>query len=360
MKLSKTPIIIVALCCVFISSCKTKTSTSPDDSKIFLKPEYAKGFLIKEDGTNYYIHIINPADTNELVAKIELRKDEIKRDNKLVCFSTTHIAFCDKIERINNICGIPDTNYYNKVDIFRKLKQEVEIITLANSPKTEKIISLMPDFITTSEYQKSNFLSLENAGIKCIPILEYLETHPLGRAEWLKLFAFLFDELELANEICTGIFKRYNDIAAEQRNITTKPSIFDCMEYHAYWYAAGGRSYIAAFYKDAGFDYIFADDTHAGSFPISSEIAIAKGAATEFWRIVFPTNTELVIDDVINQNYLYKSFSAVKSGKVIACNPSTTQYYIEDILEPEVVLQDLINCRLGDDAGGMYYRLLSR
>ncbi|MDR2083757.1 MAG: ABC transporter substrate-binding protein [Bacteroidales bacterium] len=355
MKLYK--IITVCIIGILLSSCKTKISVE-DKSSVFLQPEYAKGFIIMEDRNNYFIHIINPSDTNEIVAKIQLGKSDIKKENKLVCFSTTHIAFCDKIGHINNICGIPDTSNYNKVDIFRKLNKQTEIITLANNPKIEKIISLQPDFITTSEYQKSNFLSLENAGIKCIPVLEYLETHPLGRAEWLKLFAFLFGEIDFADKICEDIFKRYNELADEQEYIPDKPAIFDCMEYHGYWYAAGGKSYIASFYRDAGFEYIFADDKHAGSFPVSSEIAIAEGATTEFWRIVFPSRFEVTLDDITKQNHLYKHFLSVKTGKVIVCNPSITQYYIEDILEPEIVLSDFINCRTGNDGENKYYKLL--
>ncbi|MDL2227908.1 ABC transporter substrate-binding protein [Bacteroidales bacterium OttesenSCG-928-K03] len=355
MKQNKT--IIFALIILLFSSCKTKP-TVVDNSTIFLQPKYAKGFFVKEDNSNYYIHIVNPSDTSEKVSKIQLRKSKIKKDNKIVCFSTTHIAFCDGIGCIDNICGIPDTSNYNQVDIFRKFKNKIETVTLANSPKVEKILALEPDFITTSEYQKSDFLSIENADIKSIPILEYLETHSLGRAEWLKLFAFLLDELELADEICEQIFDRYNKLADSQKDNAYKPKIFDCMEYHGYWYAAGGRSYISSFYNDAGFEYIFADDKHAGSFPVSSEVALSVGAATEFWRIVFPSRFEITMNDIVNNNHLYKNFLSVKNGKVIVCNPSTTQYYIEDILEPDVVLADFINCKIGNDAMNKYYKLL--
>lgn len=350
---------------LLLSSCFSNNKAEKSD-KVFLYPEYSKGFYIdrNEADDSYLLVIRNPVDTTQIITKIEIEGRELKGDAEAACLSITHLAFCDKIGKLKNITGIPDSVHYLGTEILQHIKKEsVKEITLGNGLKTEVLLSLKPDYLFTSEYQNIDFSTIDMAGIKAIPILEFLEPHPLGRMEWIRLFGFLMNETKLADEISKAVIDNYNSLVVNKMARIIRPTIFDLNEYHGYWYAAGGKSYMAQLYSDAGFDYIWKDDEHNGSFPVSQEVALEKGASTEFWRFVAncPKDTEIDTKYICSLNEYYKTFDAVKKLNVIVCNPSKTDYYVKGVLEPDVILMDLIKAREGErDYDFVYYNLIEK
>ena len=355
---------LIALMLMFslITSCVNKNHFK-NDGEIYLYPEYAKGFYVTKSSSGDYTLIIrNPSDTTQVISRVELKKDDIKDSNTACCFSITHIAFYDRIGCIGNMIGIPDSNMFRGSDILNKIdRKNVKIITLGAGTKTEVILDLNPDFLFTSEYQHADFSTITSAGIKVIPVLEYLENTPLGRMEWLRFFGFLMDREEMALSISDSIINKYNSLICRDMDDADRPQILDASEYNGYWYAAGGQSYVTAFFRDAGFDYVWKDDIHNGSFAVSPEEALKQGMTVEYWRFVTDCDADMAItlDYVRSSNQYYDKFRSVREGKVIACNPTGSGYYTTGILEPDVVLQDFILARDGVD-GGIYYKLITK
>lgn len=355
---------LIALMLMFslVTSCVNKNHLK-NDGEIYLYPEYAKGFYVTKSSSGDYILIVrNPSDTTQVISRVELKKDDIKDSNTACCFSITHIAFYDRIGCIGNMIGIPDSNMFRGSDILNKIdRNNVKVITLGAGTKTEVILDLNPDFLFTSEYQHADFSTITSAGIKVVPVLEYLENTPLGRMEWIRLFGFLMDREEMALSISDSIIKRYNSLICSDMDDADRPQILDASEYNGYWYAAGGQSYVTAFFRDAGFDYVWKDDIHNGSFAVSPEEALKQGMTVEYWRFVTDCDADMAItlDYVRSSNQYYDKFRSVREGKVIACNPTGSGYYTTGILEPDVVLQDFILARKGVD-GGVYYKLITK
>lgn len=354
----------VVLSCLFMSTSCFNRSNVDKPNQIFLYPEYSKGFYVNrsEADDSYLLVIRNPLDTTQIVSEIIIDGDDLKGNVKAACLSITHLAFCEKIGKLENMIGIPDSAHYIGTGILQHVEKEsVKEITLGNGLKTEVLLSLKPDYLFTSEYQNIDFSTIDMAGIKAVPILEYLEPHPLGRMEWIRLFGFLMNETKLADKISETVAENYNSLVVNKMARIIRPTIFDVNEYHGYWYAAGGKSYMAQLYADAGFDYIWKDDEHNGSFPVSQEVALEKGASTEFWRFVANCSEDTEIDTkyICSLNEYYKTFDAVKKLNVIACNPSKTDYYVSGVLEPDVILMDLIKAREGEkDYDYVYYGLI--
>ena len=53
------------------------------------------------------------------------------------------------------------------------------------SPDVEKVTLLGPDAILASPYQNSSYGVIESLGIPIIECADYMESTPLGRAEWI-------------------------------------------------------------------------------------------------------------------------------------------------------------------------------
>ncbi len=349
-------LIIIAL----LFGCKNKNS---EENSIIINTKYAKGFVIADADSAYKLTIRDPSDTTKILGNIFLDKKDLKNTNTIACFSTTHIAFMEKIGYIDNVIGIPDITYYKDADILKRMNLDnVEQITLGINAKNEIIINISPDFVITNSFEYQNNSGLTAAGLTILPVVEYLEQTALGRAEWVKFFGLLLGEYEKATEVFDDIEQNYKNLIAEYSpQIDEDATICDFMEYQGYWYAAGGKSYIANLYKDAGFNYIYKDDENSGSISVDQETAISKGAETEYWRVMISAPSKVKMTDVTSQNDYYKHFKAVKNYNVIYCNNATSPYYIEDVVEPDVVLENLINARLHKNIGeGKYYNLVEK
>jgi len=70
---------------------------------------------------------------------------------------------------------------------------------LGNSTQinTEVLLNLKPDILVGFSMQSVNkvYTTIEKSGIPVILNGDWLETTPLGRAEWLKLFGALYNKI---------------------------------------------------------------------------------------------------------------------------------------------------------------------
>lgn len=70
------------------------------------------------------------------------------------------------------------------------------------SPDIERIIELQPDGIMLSPYESSGgYGQLGKLGIPLIECADYMETSPLGRAEWMKFYGILIGKKALADSL---------------------------------------------------------------------------------------------------------------------------------------------------------------
>jgi iron complex transport system substrate-binding protein len=74
----------------------------------------------------------------------------------------------------------------------------------------ELLLSIKPEWFTVYPYGHDGYEKYTSKGINCLPISEYLETHPLGRAEWIKVFGELCGKSKEANAVFTSIKNEYN------------------------------------------------------------------------------------------------------------------------------------------------------
>ena len=141
-------------------------------------------------------------------AKIGLIRQPVEN---VVCFSTTHLPFLELINEESRLCGFPtiDYIYSEKIqDMARKGK--IKDLGPSNEINFESLLELNPDlvFAFTMGNEMSMIRKIELSGIPMVLNADYLEDHPLGRAEWIKFIAAFFDkDLEadsIFNEIIPG------------------------------------------------------------------------------------------------------------------------------------------------------------
>ena len=130
----------------------------------------------------------------------------------------------------------------------------------ASSPDVEKVIDLAPDIIIASPFKNVGYGRIEKTAIPIMECVDYMEVTPLGRAEWMRFMALFFDRGQRADSLFRQTAAAYDSLCRMTDTVGVRPTVLSEKKYGSAWYVPGGRSYIANLYRDAGADYIWADD----------------------------------------------------------------------------------------------------
>jgi len=122
------------------------------------------------------------------------------------------------------------------------------------------------------------------------------------------------------------------------------------------WNMPNSNSITANLVRDAGFDYVFSDTINDNTIR-SKEIVWENAMSCEYWIIITSRPENYTLQDLKNEEPIYSEFSSVKNNKVIFCNTSTTDYFTMGVVEPDIMLQDLIHC-MDSSYNSKYFRLL--
>ena len=185
---------------------------------------------------------------------------------------------------------------------------------------------------------------LLNAGLHAVVNAEWLETSPLGRAEWGKFIALFFNQEADAEAQFAETTQRYDELAAQAVAVTEKPTVFTDSEYQGSWYVAGGNSFTAQYLRDAGASYLWADDETTGSIGLAFEAVYDIAAAGDYWINVGFINS---LAELEAADARYTDFAAFHSGNVWNNNKKQNanggnDYYESAVAHPDIVLADLI------------------
>ena len=78
---------------------------------------------------------------------------------------------------------------------------------------------------------------------KVVPVTEYLEVHPLGRAEWLRFFGVLFGVERKADSLYSTIAERYTRVVVA--DTSNRPTVVFGSYWQGQWFVPSGNSYMA-------------------------------------------------------------------------------------------------------------------
>src|SRR5690606_22968245 len=131
--------------------------------------------------------------------------------------------------------------------------------------------------------ETSKFNQFEKAGIPVIYNADWVETTPLGKAEWIKFFGVLFDKQQEATNFFNKVVKDYTDAKNTVAEQGKKPTVISGSIFQDVWYVPQGSSWMAQFINDAGGNYLWSDSEGTGSLSLSFETVFEKGMNADFW-----------------------------------------------------------------------------
>lgn len=283
---------------------------------------------------------------------------------RVVALSTTHLALLDAVGAADRVVGVADAGLVFTPSIRARLEQgSVVAVGEGEALSAERVAALRPDAVLLSSLGATGATTrtLEAAGIPVVALGEWVETTPLGRAEWVRFVAALFAADAHADTLMAGLAQRYEALARAGRAATPKPTVFVGSSFQGVWYAPGGGSYMAALLRDAGGRYLWYDTPQTGSLALDLEAVLARAQHADVW--LHPGVWASRADGAA-QEARYRLFDAFGRGAIYnydrRVSPGGGYAFFETgVVEPDVVLADLIHFLHPDvlpEHAPVYYR----
>lgn len=274
------------------------------------------------------------------------------------------------------IRGVCDLDYINIPDVKKRAalsgntSAQNTIVNCGSSmaPDIERIIALKPEAILLSPFENSGgYGKLDKLHIPIIEAADYMESSPLGRAEWMKFYGMLFGNEEgksngisgscesKADSLFAKIEKEYLSLKAQAAGYTKGLSILTERKTGNVWYVPGGQSTIGILLKDANARYIFEDDQHSGSLAMSPEQILAKGKQVDVWAFKYFGGAPLSQAQLLQEYDGYKALAAFNRGNIYQVDTSTVPYFELTSFHPELLLREFIILAHGERFGKLRF-----
>jgi iron complex transport system substrate-binding protein len=281
------------------------------------------------------------------------------------------------------IRGVCDLDYINIPDVRKRAalsgntSAQNPIVDCGSSmaPDIERIIALKPEAILLSPFENSGgYGKLDKLHIPIIEAADYMESSPLGRAEWMKFYGMLFGNEEekvkredgksngisgscepKADSLFAKIEKEYLKLKAEAAGYPKGLAILTERKTGNVWYMPGGQSTIGILLKDANARYIFEDDEHSGSLAMSPEQILAKGKQVDVWAFKYFGGAPLSQAQLLQEYDGYKALAAFSRGNIYQVDTSTVPYFELTSFHPELLLREFIILAHGERFGKLRF-----
>ncbi|MFA5850500.1 MAG: ABC transporter substrate-binding protein [Bacteroidales bacterium] len=318
-----------------------KVSGNEENTKF----EIIDNWSSSNDNTNSYSFVISTDKESNDLSTIGI-KYPVKR---VVCMSTSHIAYMKALGLTNLIVGVSGKQYISDKDVLMGIEKEtIYDIGYEGSLNYELLLRLNPDIVFTYGIMGENNVYIDKIrelGIDVIALGDYLEDHPLGKLEYLKLFGSIFNCTQRADSIYNSVKSRYLSLKESVNAMSIKPKILLNAPWKEVWYIPGELNYISVLIHDAGGELILSESGISKSIAHNLEEVYQKAMIADFW--LNPNNYKC-IEELRKSNPLFKNIPSLKNGKVYNNNKRETlnggsDFWETGVTEPDVILNDLIN-----------------
>lgn len=294
---------------------------------------------------------------------------------RVVCLSSSFVAMFDALGEVARVTGVSGIDYISNAYVAaHRASGRVRDVGPDTNLDYELLAAMRPDAVLLYGVTGANSVAeakLSELGIPYIYIGDYIESTPLGKAEWLVAAAELCDRRAEGAALFRRIADRYETtrrriatyVDSLVPDIACRPRVLLNTPYRDTWFLPSSENYIVRLIRDAGGDaYTAAGDGNA-SQPVELEQAYLLAADADLWLHTGACNT---LDELRSQNPRFAEVPAVQQGRVWNNNRLQTpaggsDFWESGVVRPDVVLDDLFQIFYPDnglDYTPVYYHAL--
>ena len=332
--------------------------------------EYAQWFSITEEGS-VVVYSPQGAAPDTLVPPLK----------RMVCMSSSYVGYLDAIGASASAVGVSGKDYLGNP----RVKAAAVEVGYDAALDYEAIVRARPDVFLTyavGAVEPPYLSKLRDLGIRCVVLSEHLESHPLARAEYVKLFGALTGRSSQADSVFTSVSDRYLSLvqhpdsevvqagsAAVQAGsaavragiahgplVTTRRKVLINIPYADIWYIPGGNNYMARLVQDAGGELLGSVPGRQESGTIGLEQAYAYAQEADVWLNPGWCRTR---DQLRSVHPLFRDFPvlgrAVWNNTLQETPGGGNLFWETGPVHPDWILEDLVHIFSGTSAPMHYF-----
>ena len=313
-----------------------------------MKLSYADGFCV-----NYYNCykelIVFAANKKDTLKHYILQLDQdtlVAPASRMAVLSSVYLSYLKELGLMDKLQAIGEYDYIYSPEI-RGIIESQQIPELGSIEKLNHEALLMADvdMVLTfgwQGYQKE--LDAMYPSTRFVYAYEYLEEHPLGRAEWIKFVAAFFDLEHEAERIFNSIQTNYEQLKNKTGSLSSRPKILINMPFKEQWHLPGGQSYSAQFIRDAGGNYPWSNDASVDSRVLDWEVVYANAYDSDMWINTGAFSSYKEVEDALPDMRLFHAFKNKQSynNNARVSSLGANDYWETGLLHVDQVLADLI------------------
>jgi iron complex transport system substrate-binding protein len=206
----------------------------------------------------------------------------------IICMSTTHVAMIEVLGEEKSISGISGPGYLYSPELRHMAQQGlIKDVGYESNLNKELILNINPDLLMIYGVgsESAGYVGkLRELGIKVMYNADYLETNPVGRAEWIKLFGALYCREAMSDSLFNSEEEAYEKLKLQIRSgITDRPVVLLGLPFKDTWFVSPGNSYVSRLIEDAGGEYLWKDTRSTVSMPYGLENVWLRAQKADYW-----------------------------------------------------------------------------
>jgi iron complex transport system substrate-binding protein len=365
---------IVLISAAFLNACSNGNATG--DVTVIFQPKYAKGFRVVKVGSDTLIQFLSHSDS----PSVSVSLSEIHAE-RIALLSTTHSYFINALDGMKNVCGV---TYSDRIQLGKLQEQisngKTQNLTTNGDVNLEDLLMLNPTVLFSVPFEPQDYRS-KLPGCAVIPTAEYLEEHPLGKAEWIYVFGYALRKDVLARELfleienayigaaqghdgrsTEGAMQGHSEGASQGPSVgssvdlpsgpSARPKVFFATNNGSDWTVANNQSYWAILLKDAGAEYTGAAEGQGNLNFDKERMFFALNEADAYGELVYFPNTSNVSLSSLHPEFIQTV--PFQHKNIFICNAANNGFFDKALLEPHILLQEL-KLVLADSTFSGYY-----
>ena len=262
--------------------------------------------------------------------------------------SSVHVALADFAGVADRITGLGNFQYINSPTVRERIRTgKIKEIGIDSRINSELLISMHPGVLiamTNPDAAFGQYKPLMDAGIPVMPDAEWLETTPLGRAEWVKLIGALVNREDFVDRKFDSVVRAYQQLAAIGAAAKDKPTVIVNMPFKGTWYLPAGGNYQTQLLRDAGATYPWAGSKGTNSLSLTFEAVAPVALKADYWLNIGYVDSK---SDILAKDSRYSGFHAFQTDALYNFNKrvndiGSNDYWESGIVSPHLILADLI------------------
>lgn len=259
--------------------------------------------------------------------------------------STTPLPFLTELDVLPVLTGVGGLDLISDPAVRAHVESgAAEEFAPAGMINAEQVVAAAPPVVLSGGTDDPAFAALAAAGIPVLGWADFLESGPLGQAEWIKVMGALTGRDAEAAAAYDAIADRYDDLATRVRGSAPTPIVAG-QPYQGTWSVPSLGSTSGRLLADAGASWS-GRDAEGGAVPSSLEAVLAADGDARIWLADGPWRTTA---DIAASDPRLTAFAAAGPGGQVWTRDKLlgptggNQAFERGIAHPDELLADLVS-----------------